>query len=265
MEHLARLVLDRPLAFLDTETTGVEPAESRIVELALEIHFPGGTEPLKKVRRFNPGVPIPAEASEIHGITDEMVAHEPSFRQYANGIASAIAGADLAGFGIRRFDLPLLVAEFKRAGVAFDPKFCPEGEPRRIIDLLCLFHLEEPRDLTAAVRRYVGGDHEGAHSAMADVAVLPDVLAGMISTHAGLVALDLNGLHARCDEMQPYRTEVERWFGDDLSAPVFQFGKLKGQKLGADRGYVAWMLKQPTIDQDVKEFVEAFLARKTAA
>lgn len=262
---LSRLIVDRPLVFFDVETTGVDVAEARIVELAVEHHFPAGSPPLRKVRRFNPGVPIPAEATEVHGITDEMVAGEPPFRAYAKGIAAALEGCDLAGFNCRRFDVPVLVRELKRAGVAFDPKHLPEGEPRRIIDLQFLFHLEEPRDLAAAVRRYVGAEHEDAHSAEADVRVLPAILSGMLATHPSLVSLDLNALHVRCDEFQPFRTEVERWFGDDLEHPVFQFGNRKGKKLGDDNGYISWMFKQDTIDEEVKQFIRDFLRRGVAA
>jgi DNA polymerase-3 subunit epsilon len=266
---LARLIADRALAFLDLETTGVDTAEDRIVEIAIEVHYPATVDdpcpaPERKVRRLNPGVPIPAEATAIHGITDADVADAPLFGQVARSLATLLESCDVAGFNVRRFDLPLLVAEWKRAGVMFDAKRLPGGAPRRIIDLMMLFHLEQPRDLAAAVRCYAGAEHEGAHSAEADVGVLPDVLAGMLAQHEEL-APDLGRLHARCDEYQPYRSETERWFGDDLEAPVFQFGKCKDLGLrDADNGYIGWMFKQSDIHDEVKQFVREFLRRGVA-
>lgn len=255
----------RPLAFLDTETTGVDVQKDRVVEIAIEIHFPDGRAPERKVRRINPGVPIPADASAVHGITDADVAGEPTFRQVGVALRALLEPCDLIGFGLRRFDVPLLVAEWKRVGVTFDPKRLPSGERRRIVDLLMLFHLESPRDLTAAARIYAGVELADAHSAEADTGVLPSVLEGMLATHAALTP-DLDQLHSRCDEYQPYRGPVETWFGDDLTKPVFQFGKNKGQSLrAADNGYIAWMLKQPDMDEDVKRFVREFLRRHAAA
>lgn len=257
---ISRLVTDRSLAFLDLETTGTNVSEDRVVEIGIEIHRPGFS-PESMVRRFNPGVPIPAAASAVHGITDADVANEPSFLRRAAGIAGLLSPCDLAGFGIRRFDLPLLIAEWKRAGVTFDAKRLPSGEPRRIIDLQMLFYLENPRDLEAAVHHYVGKAHEGVHSAAADTAALPLVLTGMLEQHETLTAT-LDALHARCDEFQPFRGPVENWFGDDLRTPVFQFGKQKGAPLGrADRSYLDWMLRQADLDPDVKAFVRDFLER----
>ena len=131
MSHpLARALgdgLDRPLAFVDLETTGLSLQQDRIVELAVLILFPDGRSE-ERERRFNPEMPIPEEASAVHGITDSDVAHEAPFRQRARALADLLGPCDLAGFNIRRFDLPMLVAEFRRAGVEFDPR------KRRLID-----------------------------------------------------------------------------------------------------------------------------------
>lgn len=266
VELLARMVQDRPLAFLDVETTGTEIADDRIVEIAVDVYAPGSVDcPQRKVRRLNPGVPIPAEATEVHGITDADVADQPTFLQVARSLHDLLDGCDLAGYNVRRFDLPILVAEFRRAGLRFDPKKVGSGEPRRIIDLMALFFLEHPRDLAAAVRQYTQVEHD-AHSADGDVAVLPYVLVGMMDSHPETVRPDLQALDARCNEFAPYLSEVERWFGTDLENPVFRFGKNKGCPLrDADGGYIGWMYQQKSIDQDVKEFVSAFLARRSAA
>lgn len=257
--------LERPLAFFDLETTGVDTAKDRIIEIAVEVHYPAPQSPERKVRRLNPGIPIPAEATEVHGIRDEDVKDEPVFRQIAGGLKALLDPCDIAGFGVRRFDLPLLIAEWKRVGVVFDGKRLPSGAPRRIVDLQMLFHLENPRDLEAAVRRYVGTAHEGAHTAAADTAALPLVLAGILEQHTTLTAT-LDALHVRCDEYAPFRTEVERWFGDDLTAPVFQFGKHEGTSLRVvESGYLAWMFRQEDLDEEVKAFVREFVRRGGAA
>jgi len=121
MKHLK---LDRPIAFIDVETTGLSPYSDRIVELSiLKIH-PDGTEEYKS-HRVNPGIPITASAADIHGITDEDIANEPKFQQYAASVRDFIGECDIAGFNIIRFDLPFLEAEFKRAGVEFSRRGRP--------------------------------------------------------------------------------------------------------------------------------------------
>lgn len=121
--------LERPLAFLDLETTGLSTVSDRIVELAVIRVSPQG-DVLERVRRFNPGIPISPEATEVHGITDADVAHEPSFAARARSLAALLDPCDLAGFNLRRFDLPLLLAEFKRAGVPFSPGSDASSTPR---------------------------------------------------------------------------------------------------------------------------------------
>ncbi|MGD2124271.1 MAG: 3'-5' exonuclease, partial [Gemmatimonadota bacterium] len=145
--------LDRPLAFLDLETTGLSTVSDRIVELAIIRVSPQG-DVLERVRRFNPGIPISPEATAVHGITDEEVADEPPFPARAKALAELLEPCDMAGFNIRRFDLPMLLAEFKRAGVSFSV------QGRRLLDAQLVFHREEPRDLSAAARFYLGREHE---------------------------------------------------------------------------------------------------------
>lgn len=259
---IARLLgLDRPLAFLDTETTGTSTAEDRIVELALVIIYPdteaGPGETYRKVRRLNPERPIPTEATAVHGIRDEDVAASPAFRQVAQSLWELLNPCDIAGFNARRFDLPILRAEFRRAGFSF------EMQGRRLIDLQYLFHLRERRDLGAAVRFYLDEDHGEAHTAEADTEVLPRLLAAQLERYPDLPA-NLDGLHAACDEFAPFQTEVEAWFGDDLDAPVFQRGKKhKGHALADvlldDPGYIHWMLeKAEDMDEEVKDFLRRF-------
>lgn len=257
------LVKDRPLAFFDLETTGTSTANDRIVEVAVLVIEPGqAAQGDTKVRRLNPGVPIPAEASLVHGITDADVADCPTFRQIARSLWEALDPCDLCGFNIRRFDLPLLRSEFGRVGMDL------RVEGRRIIDLQSLFHLEEPRDLAAATVRYAGCVLEDAHSAAADTEVLPAILAGQLAAH-GHLDRDLDALHARCDELAPFQTEVNRWFGPDLDNPVFQFGKREGKSLEwvlrHDSGYIGWMMsKAEDMAGEVKRFVQSY-RREVAA
>ncbi|MCA1790572.1 MAG: 3'-5' exonuclease, partial [Thioalkalivibrio sp.] len=151
------LELDRPLVFFDLETTGLDLKKDRIVEMALIKMTPHG-DVLERVRRFDPEMPIPPEATAVHGITDADVAQEEPFCRRARGLADILEGCDLSGFNVRTYDIPMLVAEFKRCGIDFSL------QGRRIIDVQNIFHCEEPRDLSAAARFYLGRDHEEAHS-----------------------------------------------------------------------------------------------------
>lgn len=184
----SRLQLTRPLAFFDCETTGRFPDRDRIVEIAYVVALPDGSRGQLQTY-VNPGLPIPAEATAIHGITDAMVADAPTFKAIAPLLATSFGACDLAGFNIRRFDVPLLVAEFARAGVPFSL------DGRRLVDLYALYVSRERRDLAAAVQFYCGRAHEGAHGALADAEASLNVLAGMFERYADLPT-DVDALHA---------------------------------------------------------------------
>ena len=250
--------LDRPLAFFDLETTGLNVSRDRIVELAVIRVSPRG-DVVEKVRRFNPEVPIPAEATAVHRITDEDVADAPPFRRRAKSLAELLDPCDLAGFNIRRFDLPMLIEEFKRAKVDFEVK------DRRLIDMKMIFHREEPRDLSAAARFYLGREHQDAHSALEDIRTTAAVLTAQLARYRDLPR-DMDGLHAYCDEVGPYRTEFDKWFSQAEQGLVFNRGKHKGTPLAdvvaTDAGYLDWMLGLSDITDDVAEVLrEAQAAR----
>lgn len=262
MGSLLELVTERPLCFLDLESTGTNTSADRIVEIGLVIIHPPGNDgapapaPTVKTRRLNPGVAIPAEATEVHGITDADVQAEPTFKSIATALSALVDPCDFAGFNLRGFDFPMLRAEFKRCGFNLDHR------TRRLIDLQYLFHHREPRHLAAAVRFYLGRDHEGGHSAHADTMVLLELLEAQMA-HYDDIPCAVDALHATCDEFRPFRTEAETWFGDDLTEPVFQCGKLKGRDLGwaleYDSEYIGWMMtKAEDMDEDVKEFIRRF-------
>jgi DNA polymerase III subunit epsilon len=253
------LELDRPLVFFDLETTGLDLKKDRIVEMALIKMTPHG-DVLERVRRFDPEMPIPAEATAVHGITNADVAHEEPFCRRARGLADILDGCDLSGFNVRTYDIPMLVAEFKRCGIEFSL------EGRRIIDVQNIFHREEPRDLSAAARFYLGRDHEEAHSALGDIRTSAAVLAAQLERYEALPR-DLDGLHSYCEEFRPTRTEVDRWFTSADDGRAFRRGKHAGRPLAevarTDRGYLEWMLGADDMDDEVCAVVRAALGGTT--
>ena len=163
------LELDRPLVVFDIESTGVNPRQDRIIELAAIKLNPDGTE-VTKTWLLNPTIPIPPETTAIHGITDDIVRDCPTFADAADEIFNFFADCDLSGFNADRFDIPCIEEEFARVGRDFG------ASRRRHVDVQRIYHKMEPRDLTAAVRFYLGRDHVGAHGAEADAAATVDVL-----------------------------------------------------------------------------------------
>jgi DNA polymerase-3 subunit epsilon len=246
---LSNLVLDRPLAVLDLETTGVDPGTDRIVEVAVLTLLPGGKHELFH-QRLNPGVPIPPAASAIHGITDAHVIGAPTFAAVAPELFATLHGSDLAGFGIASFDLPLLAAEFARVRLPF------RVAGRRVIDVLALYRRCHPRDLTSAVREYLGREYADAHSAVADARVTAEVLDRQVERHA--LPPTPAELHAALVEV-----DIAGRFRRDAGHVVFAFGKYSGQPLAEvaarDPGYLKWMLGCPFLD-DAHDLVRRALA-----
>lgn len=248
---LTNLVLDRPLAVLDLETTGVDPGTDRIVEVAVLTLLPAARQELFH-RRINPGVPIPPAATAIHGIADADVIGAPPFTAVAPELFATLHGSDLAGFGIAGFDLPLLAAEFARCGLPF------RVGGRRVIDVLALYRRCHPRDLASAVREYLGRDHMDAHSAVADARATAAVLDRQVERHA--LPTTLGELHASLVEV-----DVAGRFRREAGQVVFAFGKYSGQPLAGvaarDPGYLRWILGRPFLD-DVHDLVCRALAGK---
>lgn len=244
------LRLDRSLAVLDLETTGLSIARDRIIELAVLRIDPDGAVH-ERVRRFNPGIPIPPEATAIHGITDEDVAGEPPFAARARSLLDLLDPCDLAGFNLRRFDLPLILAEFARAGLHFDVR------GRRLIDMKMIYHREEPRNLAAAARFYLGHEAADAHSALGDVRTSAAVLHAQLERYAQLPR-DIEALHRYCDEVAPFETEADRWFRQENGAYIFRRGRHQGRSLQevarSEPDYLHWML-----DADIDESVLAIV------
>jgi len=233
------LELKRPLVIFDLETTGIDPGSDRIVEIAiLRIEPDGSTD--CRTRRVNPERPIPPGATAVHGITDEDVREEPAFRQIARGLLDLMEGADLAGFNVRRFDVPLLERELRDCGLELGTT------DRRIVDAMTIFHRKEPRDLSAAARFYLDREHEGAHAAEADILVTLDVLEAQLERYPDLPRtveeLDI-WTRARRNAVDSSGKFV--WKNGDV---VFAFGKHSGRPLrdiaGEAPGYLEWIAKQ---------------------
>ena len=253
---LLPFTLDRPLVFLDLETTGLSVSQDRIIELAIIKVMPQG-DVLERVRRFNPGMPVPAEATAVHGITDEDLRDEAPFAQRARSLADLLDDCDLAGFNVRRFGLPLLVAEFRRAGLTFDL------DGRRVLDVQAIFHREERRDLSAAARFYLGREHPEAHTALGDIRTSAAVLSAQLA-HYEHLPKDVLGLHQYCDEYLPMESELERWFRSESDgARVFRRGKHRGRTLADvaahEPDYLSWMLSAEDMDEEVLDAVRRAL------
>jgi DNA polymerase-3 subunit epsilon len=178
-KKLGNLNIDRPLVFIDIETTGLNKSRDRIIEFSAIKIFPDGNEKQLNLL-INPQVPIPKEAIEIHGITDKDVANSPKFYQCATAIRRFINGSDLAGFNIIRFDLPLLENEFKRVNMEFSQ------QSRNLIDSQIIFHFLEPRNLEAAYKKYCNKELVNANRAEVDVRATVEVLAGQLNQHPEL-------------------------------------------------------------------------------
>ncbi len=235
---LRNLQLDRPIAFIDVETTGLRPYADRIVELSiLKIHPDGSKE--YKSHRINPGIPIPPATTAIHGINNADVADEPTFRQYAKGIRDFLENCDIAGFNVIKFDLPCLETEFSRANVEFS------RQGRYLIDSQIIFHQREPRSLQAAYQKYCGKEMKNAHSAEEDAKVSAEVLDGQLEMYQDLPR-DVSGLCALCYEIEKNYVDTEGKFIWVEGEAVCNFGKKhKGSRLKnitiEDPDYLSWI------------------------
>ncbi len=233
-----QLKLKNPLVFFDLETTGINANTDRIVEISyLKVH-PNGNEETKTYR-VNPGMPIPKEASDIHHITDEDVAHSPTFKEIGKNIAKDIEGCDLAGFNSNRFDVPMLAEEFLRNDIDIDLS------KRKLIDVQVIFHKMEQRTLSAAYKFYCNAELEGAHGAEADTRATYEVLKSQLDRYP-----DLNNDVQYLSEFSSFNRNVDfagKIVLNDKDVEVFNFGKYKDQPvediLKRDSGYYGWMMQ----------------------
>lgn len=251
---MPNLKLTRPLVVFDIESTGVSPRKDRIIELAAIKLMPNGEE-ISKCWLMNPSVPIPPETTAIHGISDEIVKDCPTFADKADEIFEFFRDCDLSGFNADRFDIPCLEEEFARVGKAFAPS------ARKHVDVQRIYHKKEPRDLSAAVKFYLGRNHEGAHGAEADTRATLEVLKAQM--------LKYSDLPSTVDEMDEYlvphdplnadRAGTLRWKNGELT---INFGKKKGESLKKlllnEPNYLKWIMKGD-FDTEVRMIIKDLL------
>jgi DNA polymerase-3 subunit epsilon len=245
-----QLKLNRPLVFLDLETTGINIASDRIVEISLlKIHVNGDKE--SKTMRVNPGMPIPIASSLVHGIYDNDIKDAPLFKDIASNVAKFIEACDLAGYNSNKFDIPLLAEELLRADIDVDLK------NRKLIDVQNIFHLMEQRTLSAAFKFYCNKEIINAHSAEADVAATYEVLLAQIQRYENTQLKDDKG-----NLFFPVKNEVStlselsmrtrnadfagRIIYNPKGQEVFSFGKHKDKPVeevfAKEPSYYSWMM-----------------------
>lgn len=244
-----KLNLRNPLCFFDLETTGINITQDRVIEIGVVKMMPNG-EVIRKATRINPTIPIPAESTAIHGITDEDVKGKPTFKEVAKDYAKFFEGADLGGFNVLKFDIPVLVEEFLRAGVEFD------YSRKKIVDAQRIFHLMEKRTLSAAYKFYLNKDLVNSHSAEADAEATMEVLIAQVERYDGMDVTD--GLERKVGEI---KNDVEtlnkltatglvdlagRMVRNEKGIEVFNFGKHKNKPvlsvLKEEPSYYDWMM-----------------------
>jgi DNA polymerase-3 subunit epsilon len=233
-----KLNIERPLAFFDLETTGINVAKDRIVEIAILKILANGKEITYK-KLVNPTIPISSESSNIHGITDEDVKDAPSFADLAMEITLFLKDCDLAGYNSDRFDIPMLMEEFLRAGIQFDL------EDRRLIDVQTIFHLMEQRTLSAAYKYYCKKKLVDAHSAMADVQATFEILQSQLDHYPNLKN-DIGFLSTFTRKNAKFADLNGRVAFNNKGEEVFNFGKFKGVKVvdafKKEPGYYHWLM-----------------------
>lgn len=232
-----KLNLTRPIAFIDLETTGVNISNDRIVEIAIVKILADGTRQVKR-KLINPLIPIPSGASDVHGITDDMVKDAPSFKQVANEIKQFMDNCDMGGYNSNRFDVPMLIEEFLRAGVSFSV------DGRKLVDVQKVFHMMEQRTLGAAYKFYCNKVLDGAHSAEVDATATWEVLEAQIERYPqiGDTVESIVKFTGEDDIV-----DFARRFVKENGIEVFNFGKHKGkpvtQVLKEEPQYYDWMMK----------------------
>lgn len=232
--------LEKPLIYYDIESTGVEIDTARIVELACIKYNVDGTQEEKTIL-VNPGVPIPKEASDVHGITDEDVKDKPFFKQYASAIRSWFDGCDLAGFNSDNYDVPLLSAEFERAGlegINWNPT---------LFDVLKLYRELFPNTLSEVYKRLTGKELEGAHSALIDIQAtkeIGDIIFPLLVEKSDITIETPKDVD---EYLQGERRRVDlsgKLWKDSEGVVRYNFGKDKDKSVFDNKGFGQWMLNQ---------------------
>ncbi|MEX2596222.1 MAG: 3'-5' exonuclease [Salibacteraceae bacterium] len=235
---MTRLKLTRPLAFIDLETTGVSVGSDRIVEIAI-IKLNSDGSKTNRTHRVNPEMPISEESTSIHGISNEDVANEPTFKELAPGLFKFLFDCDLAGYNSNKFDIPMLVEEFYRAGIEFD------FQDRKMVDVQNIFHKMEQRTLVAAYQFYCQKDLTNAHSALADIEATHEVLEAQLEKYGDKLQADIDFL----DTFSRFNNAADimgRIVFNDEGVECINFGKFKGtpveEVFKKEPGYYGWLM-----------------------
>jgi DNA polymerase-3 subunit epsilon len=244
-----QLKLYRPLIFFDLETTGTSPLVDRIVSIAAIKLFPDGSH-VEKEQLINPLVAIPAPATSVHGITDEMVADKPFFRRLSKSMHAFFSNADLAGFNILKFDLPLLQAEFERAGILHFP------EPAtKVIDVQVIYHTHERRTLADAVKFYCHKPLSNAHNALADVKATVDVFKRQMQIYNDLPST-VDELYQYCQRGKRHADFAGYLVYNEKEEVCFNKGKYRDRPINEivqrDHNYIDWVLGKSHYPADAK-------------
>ncbi len=252
------LKLTRPIAFFDLEATGLDLASDRIVEVSVLKILPDGTKE-SYTQRVNPTIPIPAQASAIHGILDEDVKDMPTFADIAQDLLAFIDNCDMAGFNSNYYDVPLLNEEFLRLEISF------KDAKRRFIDVYRIFQKQEPRNLTAAYKFYCDKNLENAHSAEADVLATYEVLLGQLEKYGDAIGTNVAELEAFSATDHNF-VDAGRRMVNDKGVVKFNFGKFKGQAvedvLTREPQYYNWIMKNNFLLDTKQKLKEIRLAMK---
>lgn len=242
------MILKRPIIFFDLESTGIDIATSRIVEIAcIKIDLDG--KKTEKHALINPTIPIPKEASEVHGITDEKVANAPKFIELSKSLYAFFYGCDIAGYNSDSFDIPLLVQEFSRCNIIFgDWDF-------NTIDVLSVERVLRPNKLSDVYKRYTGKDLEDAHSALADVNATLEIL---FHQYDGKEEITPEEIENQYRQKKRYDLSNKLYVNTDGKV-CWGFGKLMNQPIENDISYVDWVLKQNSFTNETKRKINEYL------
>ena len=260
-----KLKLEKDIVFFDIESTGLSTNKDRIIQLAIIKCFADGRPNLERTRLVNPTIPIPAESSAIHGITDDMVKNEPTFAKIAKGLLELIGDSDLAGFNSNRFDIVMLMEEFERCGMQLDMT------ERRCVDVLKIFHQMEPRTLKGAIKFYCNENMEDAHDAMVDTKATLKVLEAQLDKYKGVdfedkggtilkapVKNDIQSLHDFSNDPKELDFQGKVKLNAD-GVPCFTFGKYQskpvGKFLAGDSKYANW-IQNGDFASDTKRIIQ---------
>ena len=248
------LELSRPLAVLDVQSTGLDSSNARIVKLSILKVYPDGSEHAKSVL-VNPEIPIPPGATQVHGISDFDVMDMPMFRAYARALADHLENCDIAGFGIERFGLPLLQAEFERNDVEF------EISGRIVVDAMTIFHRLEPRNLASAYSRFVGGSKSDAVDDAQGARDVFSILQGEVSSSRSVPVVP-TALAAWAKGIDDTAIDREgKFVWSEEGDALVNFGKHRGERLidvvGNDLPYLKWVAGSDDFDGEVRKIAES--------